>query len=697
MQNNKLNNILHIPNTSNSLSPTFNFGTLPRSPLRTPSPHRKSQRISLISTLNSKSGLHRIEETPGDVTCYLKNLAPKYLRHRSSHSPPTVNRPPSPIPSDAKIRPISDLKNIKRRSLPNFESSVKKDEQMFLFPPINQSDKYENDSDIQDDSLSPSLKSEASYISEDSNDLDMLEEKENEILPNFNKISNNLDKSKKILQPKAVSLTKILEDHMENYVDEEKEELKQLDHEFSKYSQEHDTKIKPNKIKCDQNLYSNEIKSNNILSKCVSDIGTEKLPYKNNNYEYHCPQCQEIYRTESILNYHINNDHQSDDENQYSEILKDLILLTCPTCGLSFKHQFDLRIHLTQHFNLGNDQSKQSVLIRKSPNLSTLSQAFPNIFTPIPNPSEYVDSKCIVSEIYETLLNYAKTNNSTLRGCVGLCSPLDFIQTSPSQKSWSCGYKNIQMLCSAIMKIPQIFDVVFKKTEKIPSIMRIQKLTEEAWNCGWDLDGAKHFNHALTSTRKWIGATEMVVFFSYLGIKCKLFDFHEPTDSNGYHPRLMKWVQAYFTKPLKLLLNNTSPLLAHDNLPVKQCKYRTDRLPLLLQHQGHSRLIIGFQLGNNSKSANEGNKLLVLDPSLDIEKLRIFLKISKNSKDTLSEESATKLFDRLFVKNISSLTASQYQIVCFEGSLNSDKKLSYLFKDLNDYTSSKILSSIKIP
>ena len=53
----------------------------------------------------------------------------------------------------------------------------------------------------------------------------------------------------------------------------------------------------------------------------------------------------------------------------------------------------------------------------------------------------------------------------------------------------------------------------------IPSIPKIQRLIEAAWQKGFDLQGSEQLGGKVINTTKWIGATEIVATLSALKIK----------------------------------------------------------------------------------------------------------------------------------------------------------------------------------
>lgn len=94
-------------------------------------------------------------------------------------------------------------------------------------------------------------------------------------------------------------------------------------------------------------------------------------------------------------------------------------------------------------------------------------------------------------------------------------------------------------------------------------------------------------------TRKWIGTTEVYTLFTYLGIRSTIIDFHQPGPQK-LHKDMLDWIQSYFT-----------PTKTTDQTNV----YITDRPPLYLQHQGHSRTVVGIELLKSGK-----RNLILFDP-----------------------------------------------------------------------------------
>jgi hypothetical protein len=100
----------------------------------------------------------------------------------------------------------------------------------------------------------------------------------------------------------------------------------------------------------------------------------------------------------------------------------------------------------------------------------------------MPNPTCESDDSVYVDGIVD-LLNYYTPFERFV-----LCAPppFHFTQRKLYGKRWSCGYRNIQMLCSSLMQRPDFRNVLFSRDGKIPGIRSIQEWIERAWRDGFD-------------------------------------------------------------------------------------------------------------------------------------------------------------------------------------------------------------------
>uniref|UniRef100_A0AAG5DTR0 Zinc finger-containing ubiquitin peptidase 1 n=1 Tax=Anopheles atroparvus TaxID=41427 RepID=A0AAG5DTR0_ANOAO len=231
-----------------------------------------------------------------------------------------------------------------------------------------------------------------------------------------------------------------------------------------------------------------------------------------------------------------------------------------------------------------------------------------------------------------------------------VCSSVDHYASSYGDKGWGCGYRNLQMMLSSLLQNTSYNEALYSAwgshgpaRTAMPSISRLQRMVEAAWAQGFDIQGSEQLGCKLYNTRKWIGATEIVTVLSWLRIRCELVDFHRPTSPDGRHPELFNWVLRYFEEP------------------------RIHTPPLYLQHQGHSRTIIGIE------QRTSGLSLLVLDPSHGPRQVAAL----GSSQDSL----------RLIRKNSAAMRAPQYQVVAVKGLIETEEQ----------YQSSKVLKSLRIP
>lgn len=126
---------------------------------------------------------------------------------------------------------------------------------------------------------------------------------------------------------------------------------------------------------------------------------------------------------------------------------------------------------------------------------------------------------------------------------------------------------------------------------------------------GYDLEGANDLKHKLVGTRKWIGTAELHVAFLTRGIPSRLVEFPDVTPDAT---TVLKWIETYFSseeheghlfrgqirKTVGEALRGASPVVV------------TDRMPIVLQHQGHSRTIVGYERRKDGTV-----NLLCFDPS----------------------------------------------------------------------------------
>ena len=169
-------------------------------------------------------------------------------------------------------------------------------------------------------------------------------------------------------------------------------------------------------------------------------------------------------------------------------------------------------------------------------------------------------------------------------------------------KKWGCGYRNVQMLLSALLHAEPAL-VLFGGAARVddggtvcvPSIKTLQQWLEFAWGGGFDVAGAAQVG-AVVGTDEWVGATEAVALLRHQGLKARVVDFEwkgGPRRQRQMGDALVEFAKRHFGE-----------------VPVSP-ETRQTALPLLLQWEGHSVSVVGVAW---SRGGDES--LLVLDPAL---------------------------------------------------------------------------------
>ncbi|KAJ3050788.1 hypothetical protein HK097_008230 [Rhizophlyctis rosea] len=139
-------------------------------------------------------------------------------------------------------------------------------------------------------------------------------------------------------------------------------------------------------------------------------------------------------------------------------------------------------------------------------------------------------------------------------------------RAGPQDSGWGCGYRNFQMLLSALSRIREYNATLSRMLyaglnhgegrAHVPDVSTIQEMIEAGWTAGFDAvgitkdlsgsAGARQLGHKLTGTKKWIGTTEVASCLRYYYVRAKVYDFHRPTGPAGAHPKLVDFVEEYF-------------------------------------------------------------------------------------------------------------------------------------------------------
>ena len=91
------------------------------------------------------------------------------------------------------------------------------------------------------------------------------------------------------------------------------------------------------------------------------------------------------------------------------------------------------------------------------------------------------------------------------------------------------------------------------------------------------------------------------------GIPARLVEF---TNVKENPQKLLDWIEHYFTSKHDSSPHGSPIKTVRDALHGANPIVMTDRMPLILQHSGHSRTIVGFE-----KNKNGDTNIFVFDPS----------------------------------------------------------------------------------
>jgi len=216
--------------------------------------------------------------------------------------------------------------------------------------------------------------------------------------------------------------------------------------------------------------------------------------------------------------------------------------------------------------------------------------------------------------------------------------PMPLLHIQQKDK-WSCGYRNLQMLMSAL--VPQLRSDHFyhqripsnlKRSDlgsavPIPSLKDLQEFLESAWKMGLDPRGAEHYGRKIVGKTDEIGAVEVNSILTSLHIDSVVIQFIRTKESRKL---LGPFVWNYFTKTAgcsdcareqRSSGSTADRLLQYaEGASNKNGDDKSNALcmctviPLYLQWEGHSVSVIGV------RKLNKGDceyQLMVLDPAKD--------------------------------------------------------------------------------
>lgn len=154
----------------------------------------------------------------------------------------------------------------------------------------------------------------------------------------------------------------------------------------------------------------------------------------------------------------------------------------CPQCSFA-NHPDLLYCEMCEYNNASTSTTKQD-------NKTTSNTAQNNVGFQDQVAPARGNSSIVIGGIMEMISTLGPAKNQANYPQYKLCFPycLHVSQKGTYGSSWSCGYRNIQMLCSSLMRVDEYKAVLFNGTGVVPEIAQLQKWIEKAWQAGFDVD-----------------------------------------------------------------------------------------------------------------------------------------------------------------------------------------------------------------
>ena len=175
---------------------------------------------------------------------------------------------------------------------------------------------------------------------------------------------------------------------------------------------------------------------------------------------------------------------------------------------------------------------------------------------------------------------------------------------------WSCGYRNVQMLVGHLLRRggwSQLFGGA------VPDVPSLQAELERLWAHGFDPQGREQMGGSVLGTRKWIGTSEACVLLRGQGVRCNIAAFRALPEGGAPEGGALSAAEAMVERAFRHF--GASADGGRDPARDGRGPAVTSRPPLYLQHDGHSRTVVGVQR-RHERGGGRTDFLLVLDPGL---------------------------------------------------------------------------------
>ncbi|KAM3417946.1 hypothetical protein BST61_g6158 [Cercospora zeina] len=177
-----------------------------------------------------------------------------------------------------------------------------------------------------------------------------------------------------------------------------------------------------------------------------------------------------------------------------------------------------------------------------------------------------------------------------------------------------CGFWSCQVLLSYVQHLDR------EGPQGMPHVIQMQEVIERAWDNGICAYG-KVQTGGIMNTRKWIGTTEALAFFTQIGVKVDALTFHQGESETGKSAvsDLLHYVEAFYMSGI-------------DSAQRHGTSFITQLPPIYFQRFGHSMSIVGLE-----RQRNGSRNLLVFDSSFKTSKPMRLLAEGQRAHSTVSD------------------------------------------------------------
>ncbi|KAJ1490266.1 peptidase family C78-domain-containing protein, partial [Baffinella frigidus] len=154
---------------------------------------------------------------------------------------------------------------------------------------------------------------------------------------------------------------------------------------------------------------------------------------------------------------------------------------------------------------------------------------------------------------------------------------------------------------------------------------------DENWGC------ARQLGCKVKDTKTWIGPTDVAGMLRSRGVRCHLVDFVSK-DQTARPREVVEWVFKHLSDGVAHRGAGVFPGISSASGAGKLTLRRTERAPLMLQHDGHSRTVVGVM------RTGDLVQLLVLDPAHDAKELHRILSEKNGRKWQCAVKRGTHTF-----------------------------------------------------